>query len=52
MINNNIIEQVTDFNILGCHLGSNKDYYLQNKLQSFNYLSGTIKRILLNKSQQ
>jgi hypothetical protein len=33
-------------------LGSNKNYDLQNKLQRFNYLRGTIKCTLLNTSQQ
>jgi hypothetical protein len=43
MININITEQVTNFNYLGCHLGSNRNYDLQNKLQRFNYLCRTIK---------
>jgi hypothetical protein len=46
VINNNIIEQVTDFNYLGCQLGSNRNHDLQNKLQRFNYLYVTIKLAL------
>jgi hypothetical protein len=52
IINNNIIEEVTNCNYLGCQLGRNRNYDLQNKLKRFNYLCGTIKLILLNKSQQ
>jgi hypothetical protein len=52
VINNNIKEQVADFNDIGCRLGSNRNRDLQNKLQRFNYLCGTIKRTLLNRSQQ
>jgi hypothetical protein len=35
-----IAERVTNFNYLGCWLGSNRNYDLQNKLQRFNYLVG------------
>jgi hypothetical protein len=52
MINIIITEQVTNFNYFGCHLGSNRNYDLQNKLQMLNYPSGTIKCTLLNKSQK
>jgi hypothetical protein len=52
MINNDIIEQVTNFNYLGCQLGSNRNYDLQNKLQKSSHLCRTIKWALLNKSQQ
>jgi hypothetical protein len=52
MINNNITEQVTNFNYLGCQLSSNRNYDLQNKWQRFNYLCRTIKCALVNKSQQ
>jgi hypothetical protein len=33
-------------------MGSNRNHDLQNKLQRFNYLCGTIKRTLLNRAQQ
>lgn len=52
MINNTITEQVSNFNYLGRQLGTNRYYVLQNKLQRFNYLCGTIKRALLNKRQR
>jgi hypothetical protein len=52
MINNNIVGEFTNFIHLGCQLGSNGNYNLQNKLQRFDYLCGKIKRMLLNKSQQ
>jgi hypothetical protein len=52
VINNNIIEQVTNFNFLRCNLGRNINHDLQNKLPRFNYLCGTIKRTLLNRAQQ
>jgi hypothetical protein len=44
--------KVPNFNYVGRQLGSNRYYVLQNKLQSLNYLWGTIKRALLNKSQR
>jgi hypothetical protein len=50
VINNDITEQVTNFNYLGRQLGSDRNYDSQNKLQNFNYLCGTIKRKLLHKS--
>jgi hypothetical protein len=52
MINNNIIELVTNFNYLGCQFGSDRNYDIQNTLQRFNYLCRKIKHTLLNKSQQ
>jgi hypothetical protein len=52
VITNNIIEQLRSFSYFGCHLGSNRNYDLQNKLQRFNYLYGKMKRILLNRSEQ
>lgn len=33
MINNNVMEQVTNFNYLGCHLGSDRNYYLQRNFK-------------------
>jgi hypothetical protein len=44
MTNSTILEQVTNFNYLGCQLVSNKNYDLQNTLQKFICLCGTIKR--------
>jgi hypothetical protein len=32
---NNITEQVTNSNYVGCHLSSNRNHDLQNKLQRF-----------------
>jgi hypothetical protein len=52
VINKDIIEQVTNFNYLGCQLGSNRNHDLQNKLQRLNYLCATIKHTLLNTAQQ
>jgi hypothetical protein len=33
VINNNLIEQNTNFNYLGRQLGNNRNYNLQNKLE-------------------
>jgi hypothetical protein len=52
VMTNNIIEQLRSFSYFGCQLGSNRNYDLQNKLQRFNYLCGTMKRTLLNRSEQ
>jgi hypothetical protein len=52
MINNNTMAHVTNFNHLGCPLGSNRNNILQNKLQRFIYLCGTSKHTLPTTSQQ
>jgi hypothetical protein len=48
VVNTNVMEQVTNFNYLGCHLISNRNLYIQDKLQRFN--CGTIKRTSLHKT--
>lgn len=50
MLNNTITEQVTNFNYLGCLMGTNRNYCLQNKLQGFDYLCEKIKCTLFNKT--
>jgi hypothetical protein len=52
MINNNIIEQVKNFNYLGCDIQYNYDADLQNKLHKFQYMCGTIKQTLINKTRK
>jgi hypothetical protein len=47
-----VIEQVIKFNYLGCQLGSNTNYDIQNEWQMFNYLRGTVKHTLRNTFQQ
>jgi hypothetical protein len=49
MINSTETEQVTIFNYLGCPLGSNRNYGLQNK-RGFDYLCETIKYTLFKKA--
>jgi len=41
MINNNIIEQVTDFKYLGYHIAKYKSD-LEDKLQTYNKINGAI----------
>ena len=43
MINNNIIEQVTDFNYLGYRISEFKGD-LEDKLQTYNKINGAIRR--------
>ena len=43
MINNNIIEQVTDFKYLGYRIGGYKSD-LEDKLQTYNKINGAIRR--------
>jgi hypothetical protein len=52
MINNKTIEQVKNFNYLGCDISYNYDDDLQNKLHKFQYICGTIKRTLINKTRK
>jgi hypothetical protein len=46
---NKIIEQVSHFNYLGCDVSCNCDADLQIKLNTCQYMCGTIKRTLTNK---
>ena len=43
MINNNIIEQVTDFKYLGYHIAKYKSD-LEDKLQTYNKINGAVRR--------
>ena len=43
VINNNIIEQVTDFKYLGYRIAENKSD-LEDKLQTYNKINGAIRR--------
>jgi hypothetical protein len=52
MVNNTIIEQVTNFNYFGCQFGSSRNCGLENKPQRCNYLRATTKRTLLNKTKR
>jgi hypothetical protein len=52
MINNKIIEQVKNFNYLGCDIPYNYDDDLQNELHKFQYMCGAIKRTLINKTRK
>jgi hypothetical protein len=52
VIDNKIIEQVSHFNYLGCDVSYNYDADLQIKLNKFQYMSGTIKRTITNKTRK
>jgi hypothetical protein len=52
VIDNKIIEQVSHFNYLGCDVSYNYDADLQIKLNKFQYMSGTIKHTLTNKTRK
>jgi hypothetical protein len=47
-----IIEQVKNFNYFGCEISYNYDDDLQNKLHEFQYMCGTIKLTLINKTRK
>jgi hypothetical protein len=52
LIKNKIIGQVSHFNYLGCDVSCNYDVDFQTKLNKFQYLCGTIKRTLANKTRK
>jgi hypothetical protein len=52
VIDNKIMEQVSHFNYLGCDVSYNYDADLQIKLNKFQYMCGTIKRTLTNKTRK
>jgi hypothetical protein len=52
MIKNKIIEQVKNFNYLGCDISYNYDDDLQNKLHKFQYMCSTIKRTQIHKTRK
>ena len=45
-INDNILEQVTTFNYLGCDIGFDDDNDVKKKLHRFQMICGTIRRTL------
>jgi hypothetical protein len=47
-----LTEQVKNFNYLGCDISYKYDDDLQNKLHKFQYMCGTIKRNLINKTRK
>jgi hypothetical protein len=51
-VNYNVDENGLNFNYIGCQLSSNRNSDIQNKLQRFNYMCGTVKHTLLHKSRQ
>jgi hypothetical protein len=50
LVKNKIIEQVSHFNYLACDISSNYDADLQTKLNKFQYMCGTNKHTLTNKT--
>ena len=42
-IENNVLEQVNNFNYLGCNISYIKNEDISSKIKNFNYLCGTIK---------
>jgi hypothetical protein len=52
VIDNKIREQVSRFNYPGCDVSYNYDADLQIKLNKFQYMSGTIKHTLTNKTRK
>jgi hypothetical protein len=52
VINNQTIEQVLNFNCLGCDLFYNRDEDLQNKLFKFQHIREVIKRIITKKTRK
>jgi hypothetical protein len=48
---NQTIEQVKNFNYLGCDLSSNHDENLQNNLFNFQHICGNIKRTLTKRTR-
>ena len=51
MINDNIIEQVTDFKHLGYRI-SEYGSYLEDKLQTYNKINGVIRRYFWKTNEQ
>jgi hypothetical protein len=52
VIDNKIMEHVSHFNYLGCDVSYNYDADLRIKLNKFQYMCGTIKRTLTNKTRK
>jgi hypothetical protein len=44
ILGNQLIEQVSKFNYLGCQLSYQGEVDVNHKLEKFNYICGTIKR--------
>jgi hypothetical protein len=51
ILDNQPIEQVSQFNYLGCKLSYQGEVDVSHKLQKFNYMCGTTKRTLKNKTR-
>lgn len=52
VLNNEIIEQVSSFNYLGCNISYLKEQDVKNKMSKFQQMCGTIRRTLKNKTQR
>lgn len=52
VLNNQTIEQIGSFNFLGCMISLYEEKDIQNKIEKFNYINGTIRRTFKNKSNQ
>lgn len=51
-VNNNIDIKLLNISYLSCQLSINRNSDMQNKLQRFNNMCGTIKRTVFHKSRQ
>lgn len=52
ILENKAIEQVSKFNFLGCEITYTTETDINNKLNKFNYITGTLKRTLKNKARK
>ena len=51
-IENKPVEQVSSFKFLGCHMGLHNEDDIKTKTEKFNYINGTIRRTLKNKTRK
>ena len=52
LLENKIIGQVSKFNFLGCEITFKNEIDINNKLNKFSYITGTLKRTLKNKARK
>lgn len=52
VVNNDIVEQVSSFNYLGCEMTYGYSNDVEQKLNKFNHICGTISRHLKNKTRK